>query len=300
MECYLNPLTVHYCAVDFTILFSIPLSLFQISITMASEKSSSAGINPLEQFVLLAKTTKGAAAVELIKQVLEAPGIFMFKELIDMPYIKELESSPHVGHYHLLKLFAHGTYQDYLKQKEELHLPEMTPPQQKKLQNLTIVTLSLDSKCIPYDKLLKELDISNVRELEDLIIEAIYSDIIHGKLDQRNSCLELDFAIGRDILPGDVNNMITEFQAWSDSCANVLKAIETQIENANQQKTQHLAHSNAIEQEILNIKKSLKNQTNQNQDTDDMMGSDNVADKMSKKYKIKSNRGASSTKFWQK
>ncbi|KAI5702753.1 hypothetical protein M8J75_003725 [Diaphorina citri] len=272
----------------------------QNSISMVAEKASGVGTNPLEQFVLLAKTTKGAAAVELIKQVLEAPGIFMFKELIDMPLIKELETSPHAGYYHLLKLFAHGTYQDYLKQKEELKLPEMTQLQKKKLQNLTIVTLSLESKCIPYDKLLKELDISNVRDLEDLIIEAIYSDIIHGKLDQRNSSLELDFAIGRDINPGDVTNMITEFQAWSDSCANVLKAIETQIGKANSEKHQHLAHSNAIDMEILNIKKSLKNQTNQSQDTDDMMGSDNVVDKIGKKYKIKSNRGTSNTKFWQK
>ena len=30
-------------------------------------------VNPLEQFVLLAKNAKGAAAVELIKQALEAP-----------------------------------------------------------------------------------------------------------------------------------------------------------------------------------------------------------------------------------
>lgn len=36
-------------------------------------------------------------------------------------------------------------------------------------------------QCIPYSVLLQELDIKNVRDLEDLIIEAIYA----GK----NSCL---------------------------------------------------------------------------------------------------------------
>ena len=42
---------------------------------------------------------------------------------------------------------------------------------------------------IPYSTLLKELDIhtSNVRELEDLIIEAIYAGIIQAKLDQKNA-----------------------------------------------------------------------------------------------------------------
>lgn len=44
-------------------------------------------MHPLEQFLLLAKTAKGAAAVELVKQVLEAPGVYVFGELLDMPNI---------------------------------------------------------------------------------------------------------------------------------------------------------------------------------------------------------------------
>lgn len=47
---------------------------------------------PLEQYVLLAKGTKGAAAVGLIKQVLEAPGVYVFGELLEMPNIQEVNS----------------------------------------------------------------------------------------------------------------------------------------------------------------------------------------------------------------
>jgi COP9 signalosome complex subunit 7 len=54
-------------------------------------------------------------------------------------------------------------------------LPELTANQKKKLQHLTIITLSEQGKCIPYKTLLEELGVTNVRELEDLIIEAIYS-----------------------------------------------------------------------------------------------------------------------------
>lgn len=43
--------------------------------------------NPLEQFVLLAKTTRGAACLELIRQVLEAPGVYVFGELLALPSI---------------------------------------------------------------------------------------------------------------------------------------------------------------------------------------------------------------------
>lgn len=51
-------------------------------------EQSVTSVNPLEQFVLLAKNVKGAAAVELIKQALEAPNVFVFGELLDMSNIQ--------------------------------------------------------------------------------------------------------------------------------------------------------------------------------------------------------------------
>lgn len=55
---------------------------------MTSEK---APVNPLEQFVLLAKSAKGAAAVGLVKQALEAPGVYVFGELLEMSNIQEVK-----------------------------------------------------------------------------------------------------------------------------------------------------------------------------------------------------------------
>lgn len=46
--------------------------------------------NPLEQFVLLSKGTKGAASLDLIKTVLEAPGVYVFAELLSQPNIREV------------------------------------------------------------------------------------------------------------------------------------------------------------------------------------------------------------------
>lgn len=56
---------------------------------MVIEKSNFSA-NPLEQFILLGKSAKGAACLELINQVLETPGIYVFGELLDMPSIKEV------------------------------------------------------------------------------------------------------------------------------------------------------------------------------------------------------------------
>jgi len=96
--------------------------------------------------------------------------------------------------------------------------------------------------------------------LEDLIIESIYSDIIHGKLDQRNSHLEVDYAIGRDIQWNDIGNISGTLQEWCDSCETVLSSIEKQIERANLEKARRTKHKETIEQEIQVLKTSLKSQ----------------------------------------
>lgn len=57
---------------------------------MVVEKTAATSNNPLEQFVLLAKSAKGAACLELIKQVLDAPGVHVFGELLDMPNVIEV------------------------------------------------------------------------------------------------------------------------------------------------------------------------------------------------------------------
>ena len=58
------------------------------------------------------------------------------------------------------------------------------------------------------------MEMRNLRELEDLIIEAVYTDIIQGKLDQRNQLLEVDFCIGRDIRKKDINNIVKTLHEW--------------------------------------------------------------------------------------
>lgn len=59
--------------------------------------------NPLEQFVLLAKSSKGAACLDLIKQVLEAPGVHVFGELLVMPNI--IEVNKNAENCHRIKLW---------------------------------------------------------------------------------------------------------------------------------------------------------------------------------------------------
>ncbi|KAL3862660.1 hypothetical protein ACJMK2_008614 [Sinanodonta woodiana] len=263
-----------------------------------SEKSTSS--NPLEQFVLLAKSVKGAAAVELIKQVLEAPGVYVFGELLDLPNIQELSQGTNSPYLDLLNLFAYGTYRDYRENQSKL--PPLTEAQANKLRHLTIVSLATKTKCIPYKVLLDELDVQNLRKLEDLIIEVIYADIIRGKLDQKNQQLEVDFAIGRDIRQEAVPDIINVLQDWCSACDAVLHGIENQISKANQNKENNVKLKQQTEQEIVNVKKTLK--TAHPSVSDEQMVTDSrdlpmQSEKPSKKTsKTKGLRGSSGTKLW--
>lgn len=169
-----------------------------------SETKKPVAHNPLEQFILLAKGTKGAACQDLIKTVLEAPGVYVFSELLEHPNIREvstvvddslnyswkivgnqfircvfghlqLENTPHANYLNSLNLFAYGTYRQYLENQSSLI--ELTEVMKKKLKHLTIVTMAINNKCIAYSDLLEQLDIGCVRELEDLIIESIYAGL---------------------------------------------------------------------------------------------------------------------------
>uniref|UniRef100_A0A336LYA4 CSON005782 protein n=1 Tax=Culicoides sonorensis TaxID=179676 RepID=A0A336LYA4_CULSO len=219
--------------------------------------------------VLLKKATTLEQTLDIIKQALEASGMHVFGELLHMPNIQALENTSHAKYFHTLNLFAYGTYRQYLQQKE--NYLDLTPVMKKKLQHLTIVSMAIKCKCIPYNSLLEELDITNVRDLEDLIIEAIYADIIHGKLDQKNKQLEVDNAIGRDIRPDDVSQIVTTLQEWCDSCETVLACIEEQIRRANAEKQKRIKHKDLVEKEIINLKKAIKTQSSE---TDESMVGD--------------------------
>jgi len=138
----------------------------------------------LEPFLLMSKSAKGAAAAKLVQDATTSPGLFVFAQLLELPNIKELSTNPqHAPTYSLLELFAHGTYNDY--KANAASLPQLNQAQLTKLKYLSLASLASETQILPYARLLAELDMASVRELEDLIIDAIYQDIVRGKLDQK-------------------------------------------------------------------------------------------------------------------
>lgn len=56
-----------------------------------------------------------------------------------------------------------------------------------------------------------------IRDLEDLIIDAIYLDILRGKLDQKEQQLEIEYTMGRDLEPGKVEAVLAALKNWCAS-----------------------------------------------------------------------------------
>ncbi|GES85943.1 fizzy-related protein homolog [Rhizophagus clarus] len=218
---------------------------------------SSSARQRLEPYLLLSKSAKGGACVQLIKDALAAPGVYVFAELLDMPNVAELQNNEqHVSYHTLLRLFSYGTYKDYKENASTL--PQLEATQLNKLKHLSIVSLSEESRTIPYDILLQYLDIPNVRELEDLIIEAIYQDVIKGKLDQKRKQLEIEYTMGRDLRPGQIDQMLEVLSAWSQTSEEILKVIDTKIVQVRDAAIENKKQKEEYEKEVERLRKEVK------------------------------------------
>uniref|UniRef100_A0A672MF07 COP9 signalosome subunit 7B n=1 Tax=Sinocyclocheilus grahami TaxID=75366 RepID=A0A672MF07_SINGR len=188
----------------------------------------------------------GSALVQAISSLLETPGLYVFSDILELPNVREVSFCAEKS---ISFFLPHLEYSVYLRSRAA-SLPELTPAQKNKLRHLSIISLASNLKCLPYSLLLQQLELKNVRELEDLLIEAVYSDIIHGKLDQRNQQVEVDCSIGRDLGPNELPNIANTLQEWCAGCEAVLCGIEEQVSRANQYRESQLKVKVQVETEV--------------------------------------------------
>lgn len=236
----------------------------------------------LEYHLAIAKTVKGASAVKLISDALSSDGVYAFGEILCFPGISELATHPaHSPYYRLLEIFAFGTWKEYRDNASSL--PELNPAQATKLKQLSIISRASKSRVIPYADLLETLEIHSVQELEELIIDAIYSNILEAKLDQKFSQVEMESCIGRDVRlatstetngreiemdgsldsnppVGSVLELRSKLQMWTDSVGGVLNQLDQYIDTIREKDTK-TADLEAQQAELVRkVLQSLPNQ----------------------------------------
>ncbi|MFS7979898.1 putative proteasome component (PCI) domain-containing protein [Helianthus anomalus] len=184
----------------------------------------------IQHFVKQASTINGSTSslVNVIVQATSHPSLFAFTEILSVPNLLELQGTEDSKYLDLLQMFAHGTWSQYNSNASKL--PQLMPEQVLKLKQLTMLTLAEANKVLPYDVLMHELDVVNVRELEDFLInECMYVGIVRGKLDQQRRFFEVHFAAGRDLRPGQLGNMIHTLSDWLGTSDGLLITIQEKI-----------------------------------------------------------------------
>jgi COP9 signalosome complex subunit 7 len=66
---------------------------------------------------------------------------------------------------------------------------------------------------------LLKLHFSQELELEDFLIESIYTGLVIGKLDQLTKSFNVSFTTARDVRPESINDQIEKLQSWKEKCS---------------------------------------------------------------------------------
>ncbi|EYB27278.1 hypothetical protein FG05_01502 [Fusarium graminearum] len=185
-------------------------------------------LNAIEPFLALSKSaTSPRAAADLVTRATSAPNTFLFSELLQTPAIQNLAESEFASHLALLKTFAYGTYSSY---KSTPGLPELVEAQAIKLRQLSLLSLASDRQNLSYKALQSSLDLPGSREVENLVISAVYAGLLHATLDAARATVQVSsVAPLRDLAPGAIPDMATALKTWYNRCTTTHSDVELQI-----------------------------------------------------------------------
>lgn len=208
-----------------------------------------------QQYLLLAKSVRGSAAADLVVRVLEHPDIYSFEEFLRLESLVNSLKQDHSTLHTTLELFAYGTLSNY--ETERSRFIPLSAIARRKLQLLTLASLATHARILPYALLLEQLQVESIRELEDLIIDGIYAQVIRGKLDQLNSRLNVEYALARDVNTVAFNRMEDVLEKWCLNCSILLNVLKSEARNANEKKKRALDEQDKYEKEMLSMVKII-------------------------------------------
>ena len=97
-----------------------------------------------------------------------------------------------------------------------------------------------------------------MRDLEDCLIDAIYNGVLKAKLDQKNRTLVVHETIGRDLRPGQMQELVNTIVSWNQSTKAVIEALGERIQSVETLVTNEAAHNKDLQDKIDENKNKLK------------------------------------------
>lgn len=133
-------------------------------------------------------------------------------------------------------------------------LPQLSDAQALKLRFLSLLTIASEktsSSNLSYASLCNRLDLESPIDLEHLITQAIYNDLITGTLNPASQTIIItSVAPLRDPAPGSVQAMIAELNAWSGRCDSVLLDLEAEIKKVKSEAEKRSKREQKAEKQI--------------------------------------------------
>lgn len=211
----------------------------------------------LDAYCILGKTAKSLAVVSLINQVTGHKKIFVFGEFLALPNVQALKGTEHEPYLTLLEIFAYGTYADYTATRG---LPALKPNMLHKLRMLSVVSLARQQRVVPYTLLQSMLQMDNVRAMEDLVFDTIYSGLLQGRLDQKAGLLRTQSALARDVRLSEVPAMLDTLTRWhaviQQAQADLASGVQREREAKDMEKAAQAAFKAKVDESKRNIKSS--------------------------------------------
>lgn len=220
----------------------------------------------MEAFLLQAKGASGPVLLAgIVERALKAKDVFSFDALLQLPNVQALRGTPQEPTLRLLEIFAYGTFAD-LKAGEAA---ELAPQALAKLRVLTLVSLASKQKSLQYGQLYPALGLADgdSSALEEVIVQAISSGLLEGRIDQRGSKLEVASAAGRD-LPSNsmeaVDSLLAKVREWKEVVDTASTQISAELQALNAaaaaDKERKAALDAAIEKEAIRLRQQQQQQ----------------------------------------
>ena len=112
------------------------------------------------------------------------------------------------------------------------------------------------------------IEVSNNRDLEDLLIDCIYSGLLQGHLNQKKQCVEVASSYGRDVFPADIDAFVKKLDQWKQKTEHVIKTLDDQIENTLKYHKDASARQGIVKSKVIRKAKQIHKERMEKQDAE--------------------------------
>ncbi|PXF42423.1 COP9 signalosome complex subunit 7 [Gracilariopsis chorda] len=138
-----------------------------------------------------------------------------------------------------------------------------------KLCTLTLVSLAYGDSELQYAQLREASAVSTIRQVEDVVIDAVYAGLLRARMNQQAGTVEVSAVEGRDVVILDgIEPMVNSLNGFLNRAGQVVSEIDSKIEfiatDTNRAKEQkqsaavelHAVHSQIRAESSRNVKRT--------------------------------------------